>query len=177
MSSGASFGLRATVPFLSGVSIGFPLMLLAVAVGLGGVLKVFPDITVLLKAAGTLYLLWLAWKIATASDLGIDAAARARPIGFVQACLFQWVNPKAWIIAIGGLSAYATPDRLWQVVVAFMAIFFIVCWSSTAAWAAFGVAVGRLLKSPSRIRLFNLAMALLLVASLWPTVRETFGAP
>ncbi|MFO1061406.1 MAG: LysE family translocator [Dongiaceae bacterium] len=173
LSSGASFGLRATVPFVSGVAVGLPAMLLAVAAGLGGLLQALPAMAVILKAAGTIYLLWLAWRIARSADLGTATVeGRARPVGFLQSCLLQWINPKAWIVAVGGIATYATSETLWPVTVALMAIFCVVAWSGTALWAAFGVGVGRLLGSPARVRLFNLAMALLLVASLWPTLRE-----
>jgi threonine/homoserine/homoserine lactone efflux protein len=173
MSSGASFGLLATIPFMTGVAVGVPVMLIAVAAGLGSILAAFPAVAVLLKAGGLLYLLWLAWKIAISTDLGFARSERRTgPPSFIQSCLLQWVNPKAWIVAVGGLGTYATPATLWRVVAALIVIFAVVAWSSTALWAACGVAVRRLLGSPLRIRLFNLAMAILLLASLWPVVRE-----
>jgi threonine/homoserine/homoserine lactone efflux protein len=173
IASAATFGMRATLPFVTGVAVGLPIMLLAVAAGLGGLLEALPAVAILLKAAGTLYLLWLAVKIGRSVDLGLGAAGpRGRPVGFLQSCLLQWLNPKAWIIAVGGLGTFATPGSLWQVAAALMALSCIAAWSGTALWAAFGAGAARLLGSRARVRLFNLAMALLLVLSLWPTLRE-----
>jgi threonine/homoserine/homoserine lactone efflux protein len=172
LSSGATFGFRATTPFMFGVCCGFPVMLLAAALGLGGLLQTIPWLYPAVKMAGVLYLLWLAWKIATASTLGLDADAASKPLTMWQACVFQWVNPKAWILALGGVATYAAPDRFWPTVAVFAVAFIVTCWPSLAVWAGFGVLVRRVLDTPARIRAFNLAMATLLVASLWAVVRD-----
>jgi threonine/homoserine/homoserine lactone efflux protein len=175
LSSGASFGFRATLPFLVGVACGFPVMLLAVAGGLGGILQTVPWVYPALKAAGAAYLLWLAWKIGSAQSLGLSSDTAAKPLTVWQASVFQWVNPKAWILAIGGLATYATPDRFWPTVAAFAVIFLLTSFLSLAIWAAFGVVVRRWLGTPTRVRTFNIVMAVLLVASLWPVLRDVLA--
>ncbi len=175
LSSGATFGFRATLPFLFGVCCGFPVMLLAAAVGLGGVLQTVPWLYPSVQVAGILYLLWLAWKIGSASTLGLDASAAPKPLTVWQACVFQWVNPKAWILALGGIATYAAPERFWSTVAVFAVAFVVACWPSLAIWAGFGVLVRRVLDTPARVRRFNLAMAALLIASLWPIVRDGIG--
>jgi threonine/homoserine/homoserine lactone efflux protein len=175
LSSGANFGFKATMPFMAGVALGFPVLALAVALGLGALLTAVPWLAGGLKLVGCAYLLWLAWKIATAGSpgLAIGRSTSAGPIGFLQSCLLQWVNPKAWIIAIGGLATYVPADHYWFGVATLMAAFVIISWPSLAVWTVFGTAVGRRLNTPARVQVFNLTMALMLVGSLWPILRVT----
>lgn len=175
LSSGATHGFRATIPMMWGVSLGFPAMQFAVALGLGTVLVAFPWIYPVIQVAGALYLIWLAWKIASSSDAGVgngEAAADAKPVTFLQSCLFQWVNPKGWIIAISGLATFVPPDRFWSSVALFTATFSVIAWPATALWTAFGVLLQRWLATGRRIRVFNLAMAVLLLLSLLPMLFE-----
>jgi threonine/homoserine/homoserine lactone efflux protein len=106
MASGANFGFRATIPHLLGVSGGFFLLVLAAGLGLGGLFAAYPPLHDILAVVGGAYLLWLAWKIATSKGLGLGEGS-ARPQTFLQAAAFQWVNPKAWAMALGGVTAYA----------------------------------------------------------------------
>jgi threonine/homoserine/homoserine lactone efflux protein len=109
LASGANFGVRRTVPHMTGVALGYAFLVLCVGLGLGAVFTALPILQDILWALGTLYLLWLAWKIANASGVG-DAAARAKPFTFLQAVAFQWINPKAWTGAIPTVATYVPQD-------------------------------------------------------------------
>lgn len=170
LASSVNFGVRRTMPHMLGVTIGFMVMVILIGVGLGRVFDLFPLVLVVLKIGCTLYLLWLAWKIANAGPA--DGAEAARPITFLQAALFQWINPKAWMIAVTAVAAYILFDQPWINALAQAAIFGIVTVPSLWIWAAFGQAMQRFLTNPLRLRVFNVTMALLLVASLWPMVAE-----
>lgn len=178
LSSGVTHGFRATMPMIWGVSLGFPAMQFAVALGLGTVLAALPWAYPAIQISGALYLLWLAWKIGISSDLGLTDSsdpANAKPVTFLQSCLFQWVNPKAWIIAVGGLATYVPADNFWPSVALFTVTFCVVSWPATALWAGFGVLLQRWLGSKRRIRAFNIAMAALLTISLLPIAIELWG--
>jgi threonine/homoserine/homoserine lactone efflux protein len=165
--SAANFGFRRTIPQMLGITFGFGSMVLATGLGLAGVVQAEPRLHVLLKYAGGAYLLYLAWRIARADPA--SASARARPISFVEAMLFTWMNPKAWVSALGSAAAFTTigGDLLWEsaVIAAVLAAF---CLISAAAWAGFGTVIGRYLASPRARRTFNWSMAGLLALSLIP---------
>lgn len=167
LASGANFGLRATTPHIVGISLGFPVMVAAVGLGLGAMFEQFPVLHDILRWAGSAYLLWLAWKIATAAGLGADKN-RGRPFTFIEAAGFQWVNPKAWMMAISAFSVYSSPNAapLPQALL-FGAVFLVIAFPSCGSWAAFGSAIGRLLTSARALRAFNLAMGMLLAASVF----------
>jgi threonine/homoserine/homoserine lactone efflux protein len=172
--SGATFGFRRTLPHLFGVSLGFPVMLVAVALGAGQALHHWPWLHVVMRWAGILYLGWLAWRIATARvDKGLEGTSAARPFTFLQAALFQWINPKAWVIAAGAIVTYTTEGRavLAQTLI-LAALFVAVCVPSLALWTGVGAGIARIMRSPRSIRNFNVCMAALLVASLVPLVWE-----
>jgi threonine/homoserine/homoserine lactone efflux protein len=166
LASGANFGLRATTPHIVGISLGFPIMVAAVGLGLGALFEQLPVLHVILRWAGSAYLLWLAWKIATAAGLG-RGKNRGRPFTFLEAAGFQWVNPKAWMMAISAYSVYSSPEAepLLQAFL-FGVVFLVVAFPSCGSWAAFGSAIGRLLTSARALRAFNLAMGALLAASV-----------
>ncbi|KQZ61535.1 hypothetical protein ASD67_20215 [Sphingopyxis sp. Root1497] len=165
MASGANFGLRRTVPHALGVGIGFTLMIVLVGVGLMGLFDLFPILNTVLKVVSVAYLLWLAWKIANAAAPTTDGDARGKPMTFVQAMLFQWVNPKAWTMALSAIALYA-PDRNVAAVLLVAVVFGIVNLPSTSIWAVMGQALRGWLSSPARLRAFNWTMAALLVGSL-----------
>ena len=169
--SGANFGFARTVPHMLGITVGFPVMLAVVALGAGQAILAAPGAHAALKWAGVLYLLWLAWKIATAAPKA-DAVAVARPLTFLQAGLFQWVNPKAWVIALGAVAAYTTAEAVLGQALMLAAIFGVVTLPVVAGWTLAGVGAGRLLHTPRGLRAFNLVMAGLLVLSLAPMVLE-----
>ncbi|MGE5617493.1 MAG: LysE family translocator [Candidatus Woesearchaeota archaeon] len=174
-SSGSLWGFRRTVPHMLGISVGFPLMLLAVASGLGALLRDHPTILTTTRWIGAGYLLYLAWKIATADPpLSADdpphirSWAGQRPLSFLQAALFQWVNPKAWLITFSALATVASagghPSAVRALILA--CVFLAVTLPMTAAWTLVGVGVSRLFTTRQALRRFNVTMAALLVASL-----------
>lgn len=167
MTSGVNFGFRRTMPHMVGVSLGFALMVLLVGLGLGAVMAAFPLFQIALKYVGAAYLLYLAWHIASAEP-SLAGGRSSRPMSFVEAALFQWVNPKAWAMAVGAIVAYVPSNGvLWNVVLVAL-IFALVNLPSVGVWALFGTALRPLLTRPAAMRAFNVAMALLLVLSLYP---------
>jgi threonine/homoserine/homoserine lactone efflux protein len=166
----ANHGVRATVPHMAGIAIGFGAMLVAVGLGLAASFAAFPWLHVVLKWGGAAWLLVLAWKIARAGAPG-EGTARP-PLGFLGAALFQWVNPKAWMIALAAIPAFTTPagDTLAETLVT-GAVFALVCMPCTLVWAILGAGAGRVLRRPGAIRAFNVAMAVLMVASMVPALR------
>jgi threonine/homoserine/homoserine lactone efflux protein len=169
LASGVNFGFRRTVPHMLGISAGHSLMVFLVGLGIAGLFRAFPLSVTMLKVVSVGYMLWLAWKIARAGAPG-EGAARARPMTFLQAAAFQWVNPKAWAMALGAVTAYvATPSATAYLAVA--ATFAAVNLPSVSLWAAAGQGLRRWLDAPARLRAFNWTMAALLVVSLYPVLR------
>ena len=165
MASGANFGLRRTIPHALGVGIGFTVMIILVGVGLMGLFDLFPVLNIVLKVVSVAYLLWLAWKIANAAAPNTGGTARGKPMTFVQAMLFQWVNPKAWSMALTAIALYA-PDRNFVAVLLVAVIFGLINLPSTSLWAVMGMSLRGWLSSPARLKAFNWTMAALLVGSL-----------
>ena len=177
MASGTNFGLARTVPHMLGVGIGFMLMVLLVGAGLGGVFELVPGSMLALKIASTVYLLHLAYKIAISAPPHIDAGSGgSRPFTFLQAAAFQWVNPKAWTMALTAAAVYLPKDDRWLAVAVVALVFGVVNIPSVAVWAAAGVQLRRLLHRPQAYRAFNVGAALLLVASLYPVLVPSSGA-
>lgn len=168
MAAGMNFGYRRSLPMVLGVCLGFPLMLGCVGLGLGEIFKLYPALYTGLKYAGAAYMLWLAWKIATSAPRGDGPNPDARPMSFLQIALFQWINPKAWIMAITALAAYTAPDAYYVGVLAVVASFALIGFTSSSAWTLFGAALRHLLNDPRYYRWINYGLALLLVISLRP---------
>ena len=164
--SGATYGFRPTLPHLLGISLGFPVMVLAIGLGLGAVFQTLPVLHDGLKVAGSAYLLYLAWRIATAArpKPGVPGG---RPLTFLQAAAFQWVNPKAWVIAVGAVSAFSTLELSPLANATMIAVVFgAMAFPCSAVWAGFGTAIGRLLTSDRALRVFNLTMGALTALSV-----------
>ncbi len=168
LASGANYGLRRTVPHMFGVALGFGAMVALVGLGLSALFTQIPVLHLVLKVVAVVFLGWLAWKIAHASAPG-SAEATGRPLSFLQAVAFQWVNPKAWAMAITGISAYA-PDQSWLAVAIVAGGFATIGLGSGATWAGLGTRIRLWLTSPARLRAFNLTMAGLLLATLIPVL-------
>jgi threonine/homoserine/homoserine lactone efflux protein len=173
LASGVNFGFRKTIPHMLGIGIGFGFMLLMVGLGIGQVFVQFPQAYTALKVISVIYMLWLAWKIANAGPVkAADGQPDAKPMTFLQAAAFQWVNPKAWTMSLTAMSAYTVPSQYFVSVAVVALVFAIVNLPTVSSWTLFGVGLRRLLADPVRVRIFNICMALLLVASLWPIIAE-----
>ena len=168
--SGANYGLRRTLPHILGVAVGFPAMLVLVALGAAEVVRDSPGLQVAMRWVGGLWLLWIAWRIAVAVPASAGAAAgprRGRPMTFLEAALFQGVNPKAWLLAFGGAGAYVGVGG-WAAAVALGLLFAAMAVVCLAAWAALGAGMAQQLLRPAAMRWFNRVVALLLVVSVLP---------
>ena len=175
MASGTNFGLRRTLPHMLGVNIGFVLMMVLVGLGLAQVFETYPVTYVALKAISAIYLVYLAWKIASSAPPPATSVAEAagKPFTFLQAAAFQWVNPKAWAMVLTAMSAYTLPDRPLLSLAIICLVFGLINLPSIFTWAVMGTQVRRLLTNPARLRAFNIAAALLLVATLWPILASS----
>jgi threonine/homoserine/homoserine lactone efflux protein len=173
LASGVNFGFRRTIPHMLGIGIGFAVMLLGVGLGLGALLAAYPAVYQALRVASIAYMLWLAWKIANSGPVTAkDGDAHARPMTLLQAALFQWINPKAWAMALTGTAAYTVPSNYLATLAIMVVVFALINLPSVSVWTVFGVALRRVLQDPVRVRIFNAAMALLLVTSIWPLITE-----
>ncbi|MFC2968478.1 LysE family translocator [Acidimangrovimonas pyrenivorans] len=170
MASGANFGLRRTVPHMFGVALGFVVMTILLGAGLARLFDLWPPLHLVLKGLSLVYMAWLAWKIAHAAPPEA-VAAEGRPLTFLQAAGFQWVNPKAWAMAMTAIAAYAPPDSLLGVLLV-AGVFGVVNLPSITTWAVLGRGLRRVLSDPARLRVFNWGMAAMLLASLWPLLQH-----
>ncbi len=170
MASGANFGLRRTLPHMMGVGIGFILMVFLVGIGLTQIFDLWPMSYSVLKVVSVAYLLYLAFKIATSAPKRPDAPdTEKKPITFLQAAAFQWVNPKAWAMALTATTAYSGGHSFQNVI--FVALIFgAVNIPAISCWTVLGQQMRRFLTNPTRLRAFNWTMGALLVATLWPIV-------
>ena len=171
MTSGLNFGVRRTVPHMFGIALGFTLMVLLVGLGLAGLFARYPALLVAMKWVGAAYMVYLAVKLATAAPLKAGGAV-GRPMTFLQAAAFQWVNPKAWIMALTGVAAYTDPGDYTRTVLLVALVFGVVNLPCIACWALFGTALRHALQRPMVLRAFNWTMGALLIASLYPVFTE-----
>jgi len=168
--TGLNFGVRRGIPHLLGICIGFPVMLALIGLGFGTLFQLYPVLHEIIKIIGIVYLLYLAWKIASSSG-GISTVSQSRPINFWQSAAFQWINPKAWIMGSSALAAYTTLDDNFFVQVTIVCItFMIITFPCAGVWLVFGAGLQKFLRDPAHLKLFNIAMALLLVGSILPVV-------
>jgi threonine/homoserine/homoserine lactone efflux protein len=166
--SATNFGFRRAIPHMLGITLGFGIMVIAAGLGVAGLLQAEPRLHRLLKYAGAAYLLYLAWRIARA-DTARSGSTRARPITFVEAALFQCINPKGWVTALGALAAYTTGEgEVLSRTAVIATVLAGVCFASVTIWAGFGAAIARILGSPRARKAFNWSMAGLLAISLMP---------
>jgi len=176
LASGVNFGFARSLRHMTGITAGFCFMILLMGMGLGTVFERVPLLYTLMRYAGGVYMLVLAWKIfrskpmpdAATTDTVTTRTALARPMGFAAAAAFQWVNPKAWVMALGAITTYL-PARhsLWQLL-ALIGVMGVINMPSTGSWALFGSKMRRQLQQPVFLRVFNALAALALVASLYP---------
>jgi threonine/homoserine/homoserine lactone efflux protein len=172
LSSGLTYGFRRTLPHVAGITIGFAFMIGAVGLGLGTIFIAYPVLQTILKYAGVVYLIYLAAAIAMSEPVAPDQDNRRGPMTFWGAAMFQWVNAKGWVMVIGTITAYAAIAAYpWNIVIQ-VGLSLILGAVSCTAWALFGTALRPILTSPRLVRAFNIIMALLLLASLYPVFMD-----
>lgn len=172
LTSGLNFGVRRSIPHWLGIISGVPVMLVSLALGLDQIFKAFPALFTALKVLGCGYLLYLAWKIAF---MTMDTSARTetdKPMTFIQGALFQWVNPKAWVMCLSAISLFidieqAVLPQILSISVTFTCIGAV----TVGCWMVAGSKISALLSKPTQQRVFNVSMAAFLVASLYPMVQ------
>ena len=166
MNSCLNHGLKKSLPHYLGISFGFPIMLLLIALGLGSLLIKYPLIKQALQVIGSIYLAYLAWQILRSYSKS-NATTILNPLSFLQATLFQWVNPKAWLLAVSTISIFTLSSNYMMNSVLLSLITCIVCLYCTAVWLVFGRLLQQLLKKEKQRRWFNIAMAISLFASIF----------
>lgn len=172
LSSGLTHGFRRTLPHIAGIAIGFAFMVGAVGLGFGTIFIAYPVLQTILKYAGVAYLIYLAAAIAMSGPVTSDRGNGRRPMTFWGAAVFQWINVKGWVMVIGTITAYAAIASFpWNIVIQ-TAISLVMGTLSTVAWALFGSALRPVLTSPWAVRAFNIVMAVLLLASLYPVFMD-----
>ncbi|WP_375739597.1 LysE family translocator [Pseudomonas boanensis] len=177
LASGVNFGVRRSVPHMLGISLGFMVLVMAVGLGLAQVFEQIPVLYTTLRYAGAAYLLYLAWKIAGSGAPDSNSSERQpRPFTFLQAAAFQWVNPKAWVMAIGAITTYTPQEDFVTNVLLIAGLFALINCPSVGLWTVAGSLLRRWLDEPRILRLFNIGMALLLVASLYPILVDVNGS-
>lgn len=174
MTSGLNYGIRRSMPHYLGICLGFPVMVVAVGLGLAGIFEIYPALHAVLKIAGAAYLSYLAWKIASAPVSAMNST-EGKPFTFLQAAGFQWVNPKAWALAVGATVTYTIGDGSYGIQVLQISVIFL-CFGAPCImlWLWFGSALKSVLQNPRSVRLFNITMALMLMASLMPVFNELY---
>jgi threonine/homoserine/homoserine lactone efflux protein len=170
MTSGVNFGIKPSLPHLAGICLGFPCMVLAIGLGLSTIFQTYPALHLVIKVLGVTYLLYLSWLIANSSNK-IEGKQLSRPFSFIQAAAFQWVNPKGWIMAVGAIATFTLPaEDMTAQVLTIASVFLCVAFPCAIVWLTFGVALKRILKNERQQKIFNITMALLLVASIIPMI-------
>ncbi|MEZ1318345.1 LysE family translocator [Pseudomonas fluorescens] len=175
LASGVNFGFNRTIPHMLGITCGFFSLVVAVGFGLGAVFQTYPLLYSVLRYVGAAYLLYLAWKIAHSGPVADSESGQGKPLGYLGAAAFQWVNPKAWIMAIGAISTYTPMQGYFTNVIVIAAVFAVINLPSVGVWAACGTLLRNALKDRRWLRLFNWGMAALLVVSLYPLLLESFS--
>ena len=172
LSSGLTYGFRPTIPHIIGITVGFAFMVGAVGLGLGTIFIAYPILQTILKYIGAAYLVYLAWHIGSAEPSAPEQDNRGRPLTFWGAAMFQWVNAKGWVMVIGTITAYAAIAAFpWNIAIQ-VGISLLLGAVSCTVWALFGTALRPVLTSPRSIRAFNIVMALLPLASLYPVFMD-----
>ncbi len=164
--TGSAAGFVRGLPCALGAATGMGVLLFASAMGLGQAVLAVPALAMIMKGLGAAFLLWLAWQIGTARPGA--SAAESKPVGFLGAALFQWLNPKGWLVAVSAAGAYlpATTGRPVVAAAAMGGLFFLAALPSGLVWLGFGAAMQSLLATETRRRIFNLAMAIALAGSV-----------
>ena len=174
MISGTNFGFSRTIPHMMGVAIGFTFMIGMIGVGLKEMFDAFPMSYNILKIISVIFLTYLAWKIANAAPLNKDDVKKnAKPLNFLQAAAFQWINPKAWIMAVSAIGTYTSGSESMMNIILVALIFGAINLPSVSLWVCMGTQLQRILNSSIRLKIFNISAALLLIGSLYPVIFNT----
>lgn len=174
MTSGMNFGIKKSIPHVLGVTFGFPIMVILIGLGFSIVFEQYPILHEVIKVLGVVYLLYLSWLIASASPDTLEGE-KSKPFTFLQAALFQWVNPKAWVVATSSISAYTVlNDNIYWQILMIAGVFFFAALFTASTWLVFGKGIKQILQSAKQQRAFNFAMALLLVASVLPVIKQLY---
>jgi threonine/homoserine/homoserine lactone efflux protein len=168
--SGVNFGFARSLPHMTGIVAGFAVLLAAACAGLGLLFAAFPAVHIALKVAGATYMLWLAWKIANSGEPRSSGERGGQPLTFLEAAAFQWVNPKGVLAAVGAVALFLRPQSAVMDTALMLLIFTLATVLAVVVWTGFGTLVSRLLRDPQHAQIFNIVMALLLVASIVPMV-------
>ena len=172
LSSGLTYGFRPTLPHIAGITFGFAFMIGVVGLGLGTIFITYPVLQTILKYAGVAYLIYLAAAIAMSGPVKADQDNRRGPMTFWGAAMFQWINAKGWVMVIGTITAYAGIASFpWNITIQ-VVLSLVLGAVSCSGWALFGTALRPLLTSPRLVRMFNIVMAALLLASLYPVFMD-----
>jgi threonine/homoserine/homoserine lactone efflux protein len=169
LSSGLNFGIKRSLPHLLGIAFGFPIMLIAVGFGLDVLVGQIPITHTVIKVLGVGYLLFLSYKLFTTTKSG-DISGNAKPLTFVQVVLFQWVNPKAWVMIFSGIGSFATGVDIQSTTFIIALSFFIAIFPCNGSWLFLGSQMQKIVKSETHFRWFNRTMAVLLIASVVPVM-------
>lgn len=163
LSSGAQYGLAASMRHVTGATIGFTLLLLLIGLGMHELLVAWPQLTHIIQLAGAAFLLYMAYRLAV-DDGKIDAGKAAKGPSYFHGAAMQWLNPKAWLASVAGMGTFVSNGDhvlVWQ----FAALYFVICYGSLACWAVAGTFLGKYLRDPRRVQLFNRVMAALIAGS------------
>ncbi len=176
MSSGLNFGVRASLPHLLGICFGVPMLMVAIGFGAGLLFEQFSWLHTAIKVVGLCYLVYLAYRIAFSAPAELQGG-RSRPLSFFEAALFQWINPKAWMMGTSALATYTSvgTDMSPQVAIVVL-VFFLFTWPSVSIWLVFGAGLKKILSKPVYQRIFNWTMAVLLLLSMHDVVRELINS-
>jgi threonine/homoserine/homoserine lactone efflux protein len=172
LSSGLNYGFRPTLPHIAGITIGFAFMVGVVGLGLGTIFIAYPVLQTILKYAGAAYLIYLAAAIAMSGPPTPGQHSRRGPMTFWGAAMFQWINAKGWVMVIGTITAYAAIAAFPYNIAIQVALSLVLGTVSCTVWAIFGSSLRPVLTSARAVRAFNIVMAVLLLASLYPVFKD-----
>jgi len=162
VSSGASYGIRKTFPFVSGAAVGFTLLLVFIGLGFYKVIALYPTVLNYLAVAGSLFIVYMGYLLAS-SKSELDIKKQSQPT-FMQGFLLQWLNPKAWVSCVAGVSLFSVPNDN-SVFLTFLVVYFVVCYLSLFSWSVLGDKVTIFINSEAKLKAFNMSMGGLLVVT------------
>lgn len=167
LSSGLNFGFNRTLPHSLGIPFGFFFLLLVMGMGLGGLFTAYPILYTIFKILSAIYLLYLAFRISVSRTMDSQQENKGQPMTFMEAALFQWVNPKAWVMAISGMALYTNQAFPFLSVILIALVFSVLNWPCVFIWAAFGTVLRKFLSNANQLKWFNILMGVLMVASVF----------